>query len=122
EHDDAVIAVSVSHERFVRRRMDPYIGGAMHVLGVCVSATAVALPDLQQELAVGVELQDLIVSDRLQPGDAIGRAVVASNPDAAFRVDVNAMLSLGPLVAGAGAAPRLYEVAGAVEHDHRRSG
>src|SRR6185503_1990337 len=82
----------------------------------------VALADAHRELAVAGELQDLIVIDRLQSGDAVGGAVVAGDPHKAFRVDVDAVLTLGPLRTGVLTAPALDERAGGVEHHHRRRG
>ena len=106
EHDDAVIAVAVGHEQLVGARMHPHIGGAMQVRGVGVALALVALADLHDELAVLRELQELIVGDRLEAGQAVGRAVVAADPDEALVVDVDAVLALGPLVAAARRRPR----------------
>ena len=52
EHDDAVVAVPVGDEHLVGRRMDPGVGGAMQVPRIGVSLALVALPDLQDQLAV----------------------------------------------------------------------
>ena len=68
------------------------------------------------------ELQDLVVGDRLEPGDAVGRAVVAADPDEALVVDMDAVLALAAIVAAARAAPGLDEIARGVEHHHRRRG
>ena len=49
------------------------IGRAMDVGRVGVPLALVAVADLHDELAVLRELQDLIVGDRLQVRDAVGR-------------------------------------------------
>ena len=69
------------------------------------------LADLHHELAVHGEFEELAVL-----------LAVAGEPDEIVAVDVDAVLALGPLVALAGAAPALQQVAGLVEHQHRRSG
>ena len=52
EHDDAVIAVSVGDEHLVGRGMHPCVGGAMQIPRVGVPLALVAVPDLQDQLAV----------------------------------------------------------------------
>ncbi len=93
---------------------------AVQVRGVGVALALVALADLQHELAVLRELQELVVGDRLKPGRPLRRAVVAADPDEALVVDMDAVLALRPLVARAGAAPGLDEIARRVEHHDRR--
>ena len=120
EDDDAVIAVAVGDVQLVRRRVHPDVGGAMDVPRIRVAFAAVALADPERDLAVAGELENLIVVERLQPGDAVGGAVVPGDPDKAFRIDVNAVLAFRPVRAGVFVAPRLDERAARVEHDHRR--
>src|SRR5262245_63848141 len=45
---------------------------------------------------------------------------VAADPDEAARIGIKAMLGLGPVVALAGAAPALQEIAVLIEFEHRR--
>ncbi len=92
----------------------------MHVARVSVAFARVALTDAHRQLAIGSELEDLIVVDGLQAGDAVGWAVVASDPNEAFGVHVDAVLSLRPLRTDVLGAPRLDELASRVEHDHGR--
>src|SRR3954468_7670171 len=112
--------LAVRHEHLVSRLMHPDVGGAMHIGGVGVAPALVALADLQDELAVLVELQKLVVRDRLEPRQLEAGAIVASDPDEALIVDVDAVLALDPFVAGAGPAPGLDEVAVGIELQHRR--
>ena len=70
-----------------------------------------ALAELFDEFAVGGELQHHAVA-----------LAVAAEPDKALVVDQDGVLLQRPVVAEvvAGAAPRLHDVAGLVEHQHRR--
>src|SRR5205814_783688 len=65
---------------------------------------------------------ELVIGDRLQARQSIGRAAVAANPDKAFAVDVDAVFALDPFVAWAVAAPALDKLAVLVEHHHGRCG
>ena len=56
------------------------IGGAVEILRIAIPPALVAVADLHDELAVGGELQQLIVGDRLEPRQLIGRAAVAAGP------------------------------------------
>src|SRR5207248_10490545 len=94
----------------------PSIRRAMDVSGVGIALALIALADLQHELAVLRKFQELIVGNRLEPWKIAGRTVVATNPDKALVVDMDAMLALDPLIASAGNAPRSEIVAGSVEH------
>src|SRR5437870_2361469 len=60
--------------------------------------------DLHQELALGRELEDLVVL-----------VAVAREPDVALRIDVDAVLAFRPLVARARAAPAAQVLAARVE-------
>jgi len=100
--------------------MQPHIGGPMYVLRVRIPFTLACTANLQDELAVLRHLQNLIVGDRPESGNPVGWAVVARNPHETFRVDVNAVFTLGPLVARGVAAPRFQKVACAIEDDDRR--
>ena len=120
EHDDAVIAIAVGHEQLVGARQHPRIRGAMQVRGVGVAFALVALADLQDELAVGVNFRSASSATGFRPADAGGRALVAADPGEALVVDVDAVLALGPLVAVARAAPGLDEIPGGIEHHDRR--
>ncbi len=120
EHGDTVVAVAVGHEQLVGRRMDLLIRRPVEVHRVGVALVPVAAADLHDERAVLRELQQLVVVDRLDPGHAVGRTVVAAQPDEALVIDVETVFTLGPLVAGSRAAPGLDEVACRVEDDNRR--
>jgi hypothetical protein len=115
-----VVAVTVGDEQFVGRLVHPDVGGPVQVGRVVVALALVALADLHDELAVLRELQELIVGDRLEVLDAVGRAVVAAEPDEALVVDVDAVFALRPLVPVPITAPRLDEVARRVEDDYGR--
>jgi hypothetical protein len=97
EHRDAVIAISVGHEQLVALRVHPDVGGTVHVRRVSIAPALVAVTDLHHELAVARELEHLIVGDAFEPGQSVGRTVVAGDPDKAPRVDVNAVFAFGPL-------------------------
>src|SRR5579872_5100145 len=49
---DAVIAVAVGHEQFVRRWIDPRIRGPVEILRVGVARALIAVAHLHDELAV----------------------------------------------------------------------
>src|SRR5262245_51904318 len=119
EDDDAVIAVTVGYEQFVGRRMDPGVGGAVHIDRVGIAPALVAFADLQHEFAVGRELQVRVIGDRLEPGEARGRTIVPAQPHKALVVDMHAVLALGPVIPAARPTPSLDEVAGGIEHDDR---
>src|SRR5260370_40521925 len=67
------------------------------------------LADLEHELAVHCELEKLAM-----------RLAATSEPGEVVVVDENTVLRLRPLIAGAWTAPRAHQVAGLVEHQHRR--
>ena len=109
EHGDALVLVAVGDERLVGLRVDEDLRHAAEVLQVVAAFVVAVLAHLQQELAVLGELQHLRVL-----------RAVAADPDIALVVDEDAMVRLGPLVARSRAAPVPHQVAGLVEHQHRR--
>src|SRR2546427_8638064 len=109
EHGDALVLVAVGDERLVGLRVDEDLRHAAEVLQVVAAFVVAVLAHLQQELAVLGELQHLRVL-----------RAVAADPDIALVVDEDAMVRLGPLVAHSRAAPVPHQVAGLVEHQHRR--
>ena len=119
EDRDPVIAVAVCDEDLVRRRVHECIRWPMQITRVGVSLALVAAPDLQHQLAFRTELQKLIVRDRLETANAIGRAVIATQPHESLGVYVDAVLPLWPLIANSRAAPRLDEVTRLAEHHDR---
>ena len=90
--------------------------------GVGVALALIAVADLHHEFAVGRELQDLVVPDRLHPRLAIGRTIDAADPHETLGIDVDAVLALRPLVARCVAAPGAQEIAIGIEHQDRRRG
>ena len=85
--------------------MHPDVGGAVNVARIRVAFAAVALADPKRDLAVAGQLQNLIVVERLQPGDAVGRAVVSRDPDETLGIDVDAVLAFRPVGAGVFSRP-----------------
>src|SRR5262249_11228043 len=94
DHRDALVAVAVRDAGLVCLRIDPDLGAAVEILLVVTAGVVAEGATLQQELAVLGELEDMRVL-----------LAVAADPDVAFVVNVNAMVGLRPLVAGAGTAP-----------------
>ena len=111
EHDHAPVAVAVGDEELVRRRVHERIGRALHIRRVRVSLARALLAELHQEPPLLVELHQVM----------IGRTV-AADPDVAARIDIDAVLDLGPIEALPGSAPRLDEIPQLVELDHRWCG
>src|SRR5207245_5381224 len=107
---DLLVAVSIRHEQFVRLGVDEYVRWLPEVLRVRVGLLLTALTDLHDELASLGELQDLVI------------VAVAPDPDKAFRIDINSMLRLRPVVTGPRAAPSLDEFPFRIEFQHRRRG
>src|SRR5262249_61041370 len=68
------------------------------------------LADLEHELSVLREFEDMTII-----------IAVATDPDEAFVIDINAVLVLEPIIALAGSAPSLEQIAVGVELHHRRS-
>ena len=108
EDDDAAVAVAVGDVDLVGRRIDRDIGWAAQPRHVVARGTVRGVANLQHEAAVAGEFQHLPI---------IG--AVAADPDEAFRIDIDAVLALEPVVALARAAPRAQHVAGRIELDHR---
>src|SRR5207302_885831 len=104
---DAVISVTVGHEQFVGLRIDPFIRRPMQILRVGIALTLIAMANLHDELAVLRKLQELVIGNRLESWQAIGGARISADPDEALVVDMDAVLTLGPFVAVAVAAPGL---------------
>src|SRR5262245_52708723 len=110
EHDDALVAVSVCNEQFVRFGIYENIRGFPKVLRVPVGLLLATLTDLHDELAGLREFQNLII------------IAVAANPDKTFWIDINSMFRLRPVITGTRATPTLDEVALYIELQHRRRG
>ena len=103
EHDHAAVAVAVGHERFIRLRPHEDVGRLVHALGVGVALAHAPAADLQQELPLVVELQEHVVVEIAQRRRD-RRA--AADPDVVLVVDGDAVLAVGPVVAGSRARPR----------------
>jgi hypothetical protein len=91
--------------------MHERVGRLIEILGVGVAAAFSGAADLHDELTVPGELQDLMI---VRP--------VAADPHEAFRIDIDAVLGVRPLVARAGSTPRADELPFGCELDDRRSG
>ena len=109
EYDHPVVAVAVGDEQLVRLGIEHRVGGAAEACRVVAGRTSRRVADLQQEPALPGELQHL----------PIGLSV-AADPDGASGIDVDAVLAGEPIVALAGFAPGLYEVALRIEFDDGR--
>ena len=94
EHDDAPVPVAVGDVHLIGRRVQLHVGRPVHVLGVVVPSTLTLMADLQHELAQPGELENL----------RILRAI-AGGPNEVLLINVDAVLALGPFIAGALAAP-----------------
>src|SRR4029079_7878361 len=99
ENDNSLVAVPVRHEEFVRLRVDEHVRRLPEVLRVRVGLLLTALTDLHDELAGFSELQDLVV------------IAIATDPDKTFRIDIDSMLRLGPVITSSRPAPALDKVA-----------
>ena len=109
EHDDPVVAIAVGDEQLVRLGIDGHRRGPVEMPGVRVPADDPLPADLQEELAVGRELENLAVL-----------RIVARDPHVPLRVDEDAVLVERPVVARARPAPGADQDAGAVELEDRR--
>src|SRR5262249_43679782 len=79
--------------------------------GVRIAARAL-LADLHQEFAVLREFQDFRI-----------RSAIAADPDIAFVVDEDAVVAVGPFIAGTRPAPMAQQIAGLIEFENgRRAG
>src|SRR6185436_14320214 len=100
---DALVAVAVGDVRLVARLVEEDLRDLVERPEVVARRARVREAELLDELAVLGELEDV----------AVVRAV-AADPDDALAVHGDAVVALGPLVAGAlaaGAAPRVDHVA-----------
>src|SRR5579864_509610 len=120
EDRDAVIAVTIGHEQFVSWRIKPFIRRPVQIRRVGVALALIAVANLHDELAVLRELQELVVGHRLEPSQAVGGAIISTDPYEPLGVDMDAVLALRPFIALAIPAPGLDVIAGAIEHDDRR--
>ena len=91
EHRDALVEVAVGDIGLVGLGIDPDLGDAAEVLQVVAALVAAGVAHLHDELAIIGELQDLGIL-----------LAVAADPHIALVVDMDAMVGLRPLVAGAG--------------------
>ena len=92
----------------------------MQIPGVRVAFALIAMADLQNQLAVLRELQELIVRYRFEARQPIRWAGISAEPHEALVVDVNPVLSFGPFVSIAGAAPGFDVIPCCVENDYGR--
>jgi len=120
EHDDSVVAVTIGDKQFAARPVHPHVRRAMHVAHIRVTPALVAPSDLQHQCPVRGELQQLVISNRLKARDAICRTVDSTQPDEPVRIDVNAVLTLRPLIPAPRSSPGLNEVAIRIEDHERR--
>src|SRR4029077_14263751 len=111
EHDHALVAVAVGDVELVRYGVDLHVRGTTELRGRVAAFARARVPDLHQELALGRELDDLVVL-----------GVVAADPDVALLIDVDAVLVLEPLVALSRPAPGVQHAAVGVELDDRGRG
>ena len=115
-----MIAVAISYEQFVRRRMDPLICRPVQIRRVGITLALVAATDLHDELAVLRKLQQLVIGDRPHSGQAIRRTIDSAQPDEALVINMEAVFSFWPFKAIARTAPGFDEIACRIEHDDRR--
>ena len=108
-HHHALVAVAVGHVQLVILLVDEDLRHLEEVVGGVAVRLDALLAELLDELAVARELQHQSVG-----------AAVAANPDEPFAVGEDAVVAVGPVVALAGSAKRMDDVAGLVELDDRR--
>src|SRR5262249_21560385 len=110
EYDDAVIEISVSYIDFIRLWIDLRIGRTAKTCNVIAVALLSGFADLEHKFPSLRELQMLSI---IVP--------VAADSDEVRCIDGDAMFILRPVIALAGAAPVLDQIAFAIElHDRRR--
>jgi hypothetical protein len=119
EHDNAVIAVTVGDKQLIRLLAEPHIRSTVNILRVRISLALVAVPDLHDEFAVLGELQQLIVGNRFEARQTIRWTIVSADPNEAFGIDMDSMLTLRPFKTVSRSAPRLHEIAIGVKDHHR---
>src|SRR5215213_2863637 len=105
-----MVEVAVRDENLVRAWVDLHVARTAEARHVVAVRLRTGLADLKDEFALARELQEVPVL-----------VAVPRDPDEPFRVDVDAVLVLGPVVARAGAAPGLDQVALLVELQDGRS-
>ena len=111
EHHDAAVGIAVGGEDFLRGDIDRDVGRRAEPVGRVAVVAGAGLPICSTNLPSMRELEQLTVL-----------LAVAGEPDEIIVVDEDAVLALRPLVAGARAAPVAQQIAGLVEHQHRRRG
>ena len=109
EHHHTAIGVAVRDVNFLGGGIDGNVGRRSEPVGRVTVGAGDRLADLQHELAVHGELEDLPVL-----------VAAACGPDEIIVIDVDAVLGRRPIVALARPAPVLHQVAGLIEHQHRR--
>src|SRR4029077_19580813 len=100
---------AVGDVRLVARLVEEDLRDAAERPQVVAARARVPEPELLPELSVAREFQDVAV-----------RRPVAADPDDALAVDGDAVVAFGPLVALAGSAPVIEQVAGLIELEHGR--
>ena len=106
EDDHPPVAVAVGDVDLIGLGVDADVGRAAQARRVVAAAQRAGTADLEEERPVAGELEHLPVA-----------VAVAADPDVVEVVDENAVLVVRPLVAVAGTAPRLDDVALLVELD-----
>ena len=117
EHDDPAVAVAVRDEGLVGLGPHEDVRRLVHALRVSVAFAGRPAADLQQELSLGVELEEHVVVEI--PERRCDRGA-AADPHVVLVVDGDAVLAVGPVVARPGPAPRVHELPRRVELQHRR--
>ena len=106
EHDHAAVPVAVRDEGFVGLGPHEDVRRLMHGLRVGVALADASPADLQQKLPLVVELEEHVVVKI--PQRRCDRSA-AADPHVVLVVDGDAMFAVRPVVAWAGAAPRVDE-------------
>ena len=92
----------------------------MDVHRVRIAGALAALADLHDELPVLRELQDHVVGAAARR--RLGPPAVAADPDESFRIDRDAVLTLGPVESRTVAAPAAQQLSRRVEFEDGRRG
>ena len=109
EHHDAAVGVTVRRIDFLRLHVDRDVGRRAERGRVIAASDRTGFADLQRELAVHREFEQLAIE-----------LAVACKPDKIIVVDENTVLALRPLVTLPRPTPGAQQIAGLVEHEHRR--
>ena len=117
EHDDSAVPVSVRDEGLVGLGPHEDVRRLVDGLRVGVAFAGGPATDLQQEFALVVEREEHVV---VQIPERRCNRGAAADPHAVLVVDGDAVLAVRPVVAVAGAAPRVHEFSRRVELQHRR--